>query len=132
MSDISFTFIQIDKNMSYTEMHTGTLKKVSENFTTDELVRFLNDNKEFYVDDLEEKLEDEYHFFELFNKETKELIFVLNNNTLYQVLNHYKTDESEYLQDVRVCEDGNINFNLIFYNGGTYFSEMLEEGLNKL
>ena len=60
------------------------------------------------------------------------IIFVLINNTLYQVLNHYKTDEADYLQDVRVGEDGNINFNLIFYNGGTCFSEMLEEGLNKL
>ena len=69
--------------MNYTEMHTGTLKKVSYNFTTDELVRFLEDNKEFYVDNLEEKIENEYHFFEVYNNETKRLVFILNNTFFY-------------------------------------------------
>lgn len=118
--------------MSYTEMHTGTLKKVSDNFTTDELVKFLEDSKEFYVDDLEEKIEDNYHYYEVFNKETKNLVFILHNNILHQVLSHYKTDEADYLQDVKLDNHGNINFNLIFYNGGVCFSEMLEDGLNKL
>ena len=113
-------------------MHTGTLKKVSDNFTTDELVRFLEDNKEFHVDDLEGKIEYKYHFFEVYNNETKKLVFILNNTFFYEVLNHYETNNADYLQNIKLDEVGNINFNLIFYNGGTCFSEMLEEGLNKL
>lgn len=118
--------------MSYTEMHTGSLKKVSNTFTKEELIKFLEDNQEFYVDDLEDYLEYDYDFLEVRKKETDDLGFILHENNFYQVLNHYESDSADYLQDVRMDENGIINFNLIFYNGGTCFGEMLGEGLDEL
>ena len=118
--------------MSYTEMHTGSLKKVSKTFTKEELIKFLDDNQEFYVDDLEEKIGYNYHYYEVFHKETDNLVFILHENNFYQVLNHYESDSADYLQDVRMDENGIINFNLIFYNGVTCFSEMLAGGLDEL
>lgn len=118
--------------MSYTEVHTGKLKLIETDYNLEHLQVFLELNKEFYVDDLQEKIDDNYNYFEIYNNKTKKIACILHNNKLYYVEDHYQSSEADYLQDVKEDSEGNINFNLIFYNGGTCFSEMLEEGLNEL
>lgn len=118
--------------MSYTELHTGSLRKVEENFSIEELEIFLKDNSVFKVEDFEEAKEEGYKFLEVKNKETRNLVFIWHKNNFYEVLSHYESDEADYLLDVRKGENDIVNFNLVFYNGGTCFSEMLEEGLDKL
>lgn len=118
--------------MSYVELHTGSLRKVEENFSIEELESFLQNNHVFEVDNLERKKEKNTKFLEIFNKETGNMVFVWHKNSFYEIVSHNETDEVDYLLDVKKGEGDIVNFTLIFHNGGTYFSEMLEEGLDKL
>lgn len=114
--------------MSYTEMHRGSLKQILENFTHQELKEFLKNNKNFKTEDLKRELD----FYEIYHESTKKLSFVFHKNKMYEVVYHEEYEETDYLLDVKKLDNGLINFNLIFYNGGTCFSEMLKEGLNDL
>ena len=55
------------------------------------------------------------------------------NMSVEDFKNWLETKEGFKVEDFEEkLEDGTINFTYLFYNGGTCFSEMLEEGLNKV
>lgn len=118
--------------MSYTEFHKGKLKKVSE-LSIEELISFQKENiSKVIFEDFFEKIEDGYTFFEGYDKTTRELKYIFHKNILYEVVDHAQEDDTDYLLDVTRLNENELKFNLIFYNGATCFSEMLEEGLDNL
>lgn len=118
--------------MSYTELHKGKLVPVKDHLSTGEFLEWLESALDFHVDDLEEKIEDEYDTLEVFNTED-ELVYLFTKNVLYKVTDYsggeYCSDEISLTVEQ---PDGSIDFMYLFYNGGTCFSEMLEEGLERI
>lgn len=123
--------------MSYTELHTGKLKPIQYNVSIEEFKKWLETKDGFEVEDFEEYLEEEYTFFEVSDKskkykESMYIKYVYNKGILYEMIQHSGEKETDYLDITSKNEDGTIDFTYLFYNGGTCFSEMLEEGLDKV
>jgi len=122
--------------MSYTELHTGTLKKIQTNLTIEEFKNWLDTKDGFEVEDFEYLLEEEREFFEVRDKSKKYkesfyIKYIYNKGSLYEMISHSGQQEVDFLDITKKNDDGSIDFTYLFYNGGTCFSEMLEEGLNK-
>lgn len=121
--------------MSYTELHTGRLRVVKE-LSLEEFKIWLSEQKDLTCDDLHEKLEDNYHFFDVYDntkryKEKGYWRYFYNKGVLYELVEHYfESDASDIYETSKVGED--IKFTYMFYNGGTCFVEVIEEGLNKI
>jgi len=123
--------------MSYTELHTGKLKPIQYNMSIEDFKNWLQNQEGFEVKYLEEYLEDEYTFFEVRDKskaykESMYIKYIYNKGTLYEMMEHLGEKDANYLDITEKLEDGTINFTYLFYNGGICFSEMLEEGLDKV
>ena len=123
--------------MSYTELHTGKLKPIQYNVSIEEFKKWLQTKDSYEVEDFEEYLEEEYTFFEVRDKtksykESMYIKYIYNKGTLYEMIQHSGEKEADYLDVTNKNEDGTIDFTYLFYNGGTCFSEMLEEGLDKV
>lgn len=111
--------------MSYTELHTGKLQIYVEKTNRDWFKSFIereNLQTDFDV------LKDEF-FFITDSEDVKK--FVFNRGTLYKVKEWVEYNDTEHLQDTKKIGD-EINFTYLFYNGGTWEGEILEEGLNEL
>lgn len=123
--------------MSYTELHFGKLKPISESFSLNDLKELLKDNPHLEVEDFEEKETDEYDYFEVTDKTKKYkeplyIKYILKGNRLFEMIEHSGEKETDDLDLTTLNEDGTINFTYMFYNGGTCFSEMLEDGLEEV
>ena len=57
--------------------------------------------------------------------------YVVINGILYDVSNKQKYDHNHHGEARRIDND-TVEFNLVFYNGGTCFSEMLECAINEV
>lgn len=118
--------------MSYTELHFGKLKPIKTEMSLEDLKVFLQEDERLFVEDLEEKIEDEHTFFEIQQGDWRgEYLYIYNKGTLYEVVEHKDMGEESDVDITTVNTDGTINFTYMFYNGGTCFSEMLERGLNR-
>lgn len=121
--------------MSYTELHTGKLKIVRTEMSLEEFKQFYEVNQDIlslFIEDFEEKIEYEHTFYEIRQGDWRgDLMYVYNNGTLYEVLEYINLGEADYINNT-VKTENIINFTYLFYNGGTCFSEMLEEGLNSI
>jgi len=123
--------------MSYTELHTGKLRPLVIEMSIEEFINWVETKEGFEIEDLEYLLEEEYQFFQVRdkNKEYKESMYikyVYNKGTLYEVIEHSGEREADFLDITTKNEDGTVSFTYLFYNGGTCFSELLEEGLDKI
>jgi hypothetical protein len=123
--------------MSYTELHTGKLKPIQHNLSVEDFKNWLDEKEGFKIEDFEEKLEDGYEYFEVRDKSKKYkeslyIKYVYSKGTLYEMLEHNPREVDDDLDITKKNNDGTIDFAYMFYNGGTCFSEMLEEGLNKI
>lgn len=123
--------------MSYTELHIGNLKIIRENLSIDGFKNWLEGMEGMEVEDFEERLDDDYTFFEVRDKSKKYkksmyIKYLYNKGTLYEMVNHSGELDPNFLDITNKNEDGTIDFTYLFYNGGTCFSEMLEEGLEKI
>lgn len=58
--------------------------------------------------------------------------YFVHKKVLYKMLEHSGELEPDYVDITKENEDGTIDFTYVFYNGGTCFTEMLGEGLEKL
>ena len=122
--------------MSYQELHTGKLKKI-EQLPLQELEAWVETKPNLEIEDFEEKMEDEYEYFEIHDKIKKYkepfyIKYVWNRGDLYEMIEHSGEQEADFLNLTTQESDGTINFTYLFYNGGTCFAEMLEEGLDKI
>ena len=123
--------------MSYTELHTGKLKPIQYNMSIEDFKNWLETKEGFEVEDFEYYLKEEYNIFQVRDKskkykESMYIKYVYNKGTLYEMVQHSGEKDTDYLNITEKLEDDTINFTYLFYNGGTCFSEMLEEGLNKV
>lgn len=123
--------------MSYTELHVGKLQPLQFDMNIEEFKEWLKTKDGFEVEDFEEYLEEGYEFFQVRDKSKKYkenlyIKYVYNKGTLYEVVNHKAGESDDDLHITNKNSDGTIDFIYMFYNGGTCFSEMLEEGLDKL
>ncbi|MES2382451.1 MAG: hypothetical protein V4538_15495 [Bacteroidota bacterium] len=110
--------------MSDNELHIGILKKVEKlDDDTIEMViiRILNNEKIDYHD-LEESL------FDILKDNFYDKYFVFKGE-LYYAEDTEPHDSGDAFCELNKNEDGSISYVTSFYNGGTCFSEMIEETL---
>lgn len=114
--------------MSCTGLHTGKLIEVDISERLNDLLNIYDEEQINYGDGF--NLENDTNLF--FDKNDNiEYIHLVGKNKLYKIIEHKRCNEADYLHETNKV--GNeIHFTYLFYNGGTCFSEMLEEGLDKL
>ena len=118
--------------MSRTEFHTGRLYPVKIEKSLEETCRIIV--KRFDVElgeDWQEDFMDSFDEYSNKRNSQKEEYFI-HGEKLYRVIDHAESEDSEYFMNVTRNSDGSLQFMGQFYNGGTCFSEMLEEALDKL
>lgn len=118
--------------MSYTEFHTGKLYPVRIEKDLETTCRAIANRFNIELgNDWQEDFRD--HFDEYKNKKNhaNEEYFI-HSEKLYRVIDHEKDDSENYFMKLSRNGDGSISFVGQFYNGGTCFSEMLEEALDEL
>lgn len=118
--------------MSSTEFHTGKLYPVKLNGSLEETCRFIAKRfgyelEENWRSDFKEKF-DEYA---IHRKEVDEEYFI-HGEKLYRVIDHKESEDDDYFMKLHREPNGVISFTGHFYNGGTCFSEMMEDALNEL
>jgi len=108
--------------MSETEKHRGKLIRVETESTEAEMERILFDKGlktiPSYHDTIQEFFRDECHETHLYHEES-DTLWMIEDEELdpYGELNEFMGDENE------------IEYLVEFYNGGTWFGEVLEEGV---
>jgi hypothetical protein len=70
-----------------------------------------------------QNVNDQIHYNNLENE------YQFINSTLYKVINFENLDPDDSITKVYKNEDGSINFEFRYYNGGTCLSELLEENI---
>lgn len=118
--------------MSRTEFHTGKLYPVKIEKSLEETCRSIA--KRFDVElgeDWQEDFMDAFDEYSNKRNSQKEEYFIYREK-LYRVIDHTESERAEYFMNVTRNSDGSLQFMGQFYNGGTCFSEMLEEALDEL
>ncbi len=110
--------------MSNTEFHKGILRKIDldSNVSFDAIIDYIKntgETPEYY--DIEDKYLECKGFH--YNKKT---------NTLYKFIEHIENDDDDYFVDFRENDEKDIEFIAIFYNGGTFLGEIINENIEKL
>ena len=110
--------------MSNYEHHVGKIKLVDENFTKEKLEKILS----------EDDIDEENTLEELEGRETYSIYnnnydvkYIVHKDKLFQITEHKEFRDDIYIQSL--SDSG--EFTMLFYNGGTCFSEMLEESIKK-
>jgi hypothetical protein len=118
--------------MSQTEFHTGRLYPVRLTGTLEETCRAIATRHNIELgEDWQEDFRDAFNKYEYKSERVSEEYFI-HGEKLYRVIEHEESDDEEYFMKLSRSEDGSISFIGQFYNGGTCFSEMLEEALDDL
>lgn len=118
--------------MSYTEFHSGKLFPVKIEKNLEETCRIIA--KRFNIElgeDWKSDFMDKFDHYELKHDRTSEEYFI-HNDKLYRIIDHVETDAEDTFMKLSRNQNGSISFVGSFYNGGTCFSEMLEESLDEL
>ena len=118
--------------MSRTEFHTGKLYPVKIETSLEETCRSIA--KRFDIELGEDWQEDFRDSFDEYSnkKRSQPEEYFIHGEKLYRVIDHVESEDSEYFMNVTRNADGSLQFMGQFYNGGTCFSEMLEEALDEL
>lgn len=119
--------------MSFTEIHFGKMRKVTEITDVEEWAKqYCLNNTEYteipsYYDSWIEVLrttpaitvgDKQYRVF---------------NNEIYEMLEHMEFEDGEYFDNFDIDKTtGIITFSNMFYNGGTCFEEIIEDNLKYL
>ena len=132
------------KNMSSTELHTGTLTPLKTINSHQEFMDFVHENKltAWLYPNIEEYFE-ERSVNDVANNSLAIVLcksdgcrapyeYVFYKNVIYKIDNYLFSDDDFYINRFIKNSDGSINFVSMFYNGGTGFDEELQEGLDKL
>ncbi len=117
--------------MSYTEIHTGKLKKlVVEDVKSWMIEKLFNNGVNVDTNKSISELKDLF-----FDNGLTDKYFIHGKNhsyTVFEFLNHYADEFSEDISRVVRRADGTYDFILIYYNGGICFSEVMEYALDDL
>ena len=119
--------------MSRTEFHTGRLIPVHIDTTLEEKCIDIafehNVTLATQVDDWQEEFMDE--FGEWGAKRHNRPEYFIHKGSLYLIRDHVELEDNDYFMHLTKHDDGSISFIGQFYNGGTCFSEMLNESLDE-
>ena len=117
--------------MSFTEKHIGKLVKVDrKGFTAEEWCKEYCQSHSAGIIDKSYK-----SWIECFRHNFYDICadnFRLINGEIYQLVKHTKIDDGEDLNFFYTLEDGSILFVTEFYNGGTCFEEVLDDGVTRI
>jgi len=118
--------------MSQTEFHTGRLYPVRLTGTLEETCRAIATRHNIELgEDWQEDFRENFNEYEYKRERVPEEYFI-HGEKLYRVIDHEESNDEDYFMKLSRSEDGSISFIGQFYNGGTCFSEMLEEALDDL
>ena len=116
--------------MSYTEFHTGRLIPVTIEISLEKTCRDIAKIENIELGDSWE--EDFTDKFDSYNKKRGGKIeYFIHGDKLYKVVDHFESHDEETFMKLYPNSDGSISFVGSFYNGGTDFTEMLEEALDE-
>lgn len=113
--------------MSQMEFHYGRMKEVilpdnkniedfcKENSKSTELKSYNKNWIEQFIDE---------------NSDYRPGNFLIHNDKIFEIIEHYEDNDNEYYMKLIDNTDGSITFIGSFYNGGTDFTEMIEEELD--
>lgn len=120
--------------MSRTEFHTGKLypvKLINDSLKT--TCHAIAERRGIVLDeDWQEDFMDVFDHYKSKNGSVKDEEYFIHGENLYRVIDHEERDDEEYFMKLIRNNDGSLSFIGQFYNGGTCFSEMLEEALDEL
>ena len=112
--------------MSYTELHTGKFRIVAKG--VDEIDAYVNANN--HTDKVERKeYNGEVSYY--IDKEGYDIIDVNDIPVMIKYDYHTEEEASDYVSHINKDPDGSYNFIMLFYNGGTYLSEMISDELQR-
>lgn len=117
--------------MSDTEFHSGKLLKIEkpESVTFEEFCKQLSAKNG--VTELD-SYNDSWYDQLMCDFLTQSKYFIDKKNEMfYELVDHYKSEDSDSFMKLFNNSDGTISFVGSFYNGGTCLEEMLEEALEK-
>lgn len=111
--------------MSHTETHFGKLRKIEtdlpiEDWCKEKCINDGIDEIPSYFDSWKETLLDKFY---------KKLFIV--DDEIWEAIEHIESD-GEDLDVMIPNSDGTITFVQQFYNGGTYLSEVIKEGIQRI
>lgn len=112
--------------MSGYEMHTGKLKLIDEDFNSEKLEELFKNDSTLDRDYLEEVLDYGHNTYTLYNDDF-EPKYVVSGNKLFKIKKHKREYDAMHVDVL----DKKGNFTFLFYNGGTCFSEMVEDAVER-
>lgn len=115
--------------MSEMEHRKGTLTEVAvHQYSFEEKLDFI---KTYHKVDIDKFIKDGY--IDLDDRHISHNIgFVYVRNKMYKILKDTNIDPDNYICTAIKDEDGDIDYELRYYNGGTDYSEMLEKALKSI
>ncbi len=118
--------------MSRTEFHTGRLYPVKIETSLEETCKSIAARHDVELgEDWQDDFRENFNEYEYKRKRVSEEYFI-HGDKLYRVIDHVESEDEEYFMKLSRNSDGSISFMGQFYNGGTCFSEILEESLDEL
>ena len=119
--------------MSRTEFHTGKLYPVKIEKSLEDTCRAIAARHNVELgEDWQEDFMDVFDNYKSKNGSVQDEEYFIHGENLYRVIDHEERDDEEYFMKIIRNNDGSLSFIGQFYNGGTYFAEMLEEALDEL
>lgn len=105
--------------MSYTELHVGKLQKIDLGLK--------------FIDQYLEEQGIQYDKDETHVTDAKgNILYFIKDGIIYKNIVTTAGENEGYLSHGTLDEEGNIDYVIQFYNGGTWEGEMLEDLVNKL
>ena len=112
--------------MSYTEFHTGNFSIVAKG--VDEIDTYINENN--LTDKVKRTEYNKKVSYDIDNEEY-DVVEVKGIPVMIKFKYHNEAEASDYVSYINKNEDGSYNFIMMFYNGGTYLSEMISDELQR-
>lgn len=112
----------------------GKIKKVDigDLTATEYLLKQMSDRDVDIYNRMSEKFGEVSNYELIYEFSSIEDKYAIVNNSLYEILSKTELDCEEDIYEADVDIDDNINFHLMYYNGGCSFDEALEEAIKKL
>lgn len=119
--------------MSQTEFHTGKLYPVKIEKSLEETCRAIAARHNIELgEDWQEDFRDAFDEYKGKIGSVQDEEYFIHGENLYRVIDHEESSDEEYFMKLNRNSDGSLSFIGQFHNGGTCFSEMLEEALDEL
>ena len=114
--------------MSYTELHTGKFKIVAKGIN--EIDAYVNANN--LTDKVDRKEYNGKVSYYIDDRKRYDIVVVKDTPVMIKYDYHKEEEACDYVSYINKGPDGSYDFVMMFYNGGTYLSEMIGDELKHL